>query len=279
MPKYVWIVAFAIASLPFAHAGPQQRLLDVEERVQSLLGSRSYLGVGVAEIDSERVKALKLPEERGVEITKVDPGSPAEKGGLQAGDVVLEYNGQRVEGLEQFIRMVRETPPGRTARVTASRQGVTQNLTVTIGERRPADLTRGMTIRVPPVPPVPPIPPLDVPKPLMTVRTTRVGLETESLSDQLAEFFGVKQGVLVRSVERNSPAEKAGLRAGDVIISIDGQEIRAARDISRRLRESWEKKTVPLQVVRNKKELTLHLELPEQERGERRLLVMPVVWC
>ena len=100
------------------------------------LGSGSYLGVGVAEVSAERVKALKLKEERGVEITRVDDDSPALKAGLKAGDVVLDYNGQRIEGTEQFVRMVKETPEGRQVRLLISRDGNTQTLTATIAARK-----------------------------------------------------------------------------------------------------------------------------------------------
>src|SRR5262249_42558508 len=73
-------------------------------------GGPSFLGVGIQEVDADRAKALRLREEAGVEVTRVDPDSPAEKAGLKEGDVITEYNGQKVEGLEQFSRMVRETP-------------------------------------------------------------------------------------------------------------------------------------------------------------------------
>src|SRR4051812_40045774 len=73
----------------------------------------SFLGVGVSEIDSERAKALNLKDEHGVKEKKVDDDSPAGKAGVKVGDVILEYNGQRVEGNEQFVRFVRETPVGR----------------------------------------------------------------------------------------------------------------------------------------------------------------------
>ena len=89
----------------------------------------SYLGVGLEDIDSARAKELKLKEERGVEIRRVDPDSPAEKAGLKEHDVVLEYNGQRVEGGDSLARMVRETPVGRTARLLISRDGNTQTVT------------------------------------------------------------------------------------------------------------------------------------------------------
>src|SRR5262249_6767953 len=160
-------------------------------------------------------------EERGVEIRRVDPDSPAEKAGLKEHDVVLEFNGQRVEGVDSFTRMVRETPVGRIAKLVVSRGGSTQALTATLRRRKEA---RRFAYASPSAP-MPPIPPIEMPRSMLTYRTTRIGVETESVSGQLAEFFGVKEGVLVRSVERDSPAEKAGVKAGDVIVKIDNQRV------------------------------------------------------
>lgn len=98
--------------------------------------SGSFLGVGVAEISSERARTLNLREEYGVEITHVDQDSPADKAGLKSGDVVQQYNGQRVEGIEQFQRLVRETPAGRTVKLEVVRNGAGQTLTATIASRK-----------------------------------------------------------------------------------------------------------------------------------------------
>src|SRR5260370_11184903 len=95
----------------------------------------SFLGVGVSEIDSERAKALNLKEERGVEVKNVDEDSPAAKAGVKVGDVILDYNGQRVEGMEQFVRFVRETPMGRAVKLLISRNGASRTLTATIGSQ------------------------------------------------------------------------------------------------------------------------------------------------
>src|SRR5712692_9202699 len=96
-----------------------------------LLGG-SYLGVNLAEIDGDRARELKLKETYGAEITRVAEGSPAEQAGLKFSDVVLEYNGQRVEGMEQLGRLVRETPAGRQARLLISRNGATQTIAATV---------------------------------------------------------------------------------------------------------------------------------------------------
>ena len=245
----------------------------------------SYLGVGAIDIDADRVKALKLPEARGVEIKSVDADGPAAKAGLKEGDVVLEYNGQRVEGTEQFVRLVRETPPGRQVRLEISRDGKKDNITLTTGTRTSHFIGSGDGFRfdvpVPPVAPMPPMPPMppnaerwwhgnapDLPGGNMSWRSGALGIETESLGPQLAQFFGVKEGVLVRSVNKNSPAEKAGIKAGDVIVKIGDNAVDSPRDISRELRSLQSKSTVSLMLVRDQKEMTVTLSL-DQPSGSR----------
>src|ERR1700689_189485 len=102
-------------------------------------GRVSFLGVGLQEINSDRAKQLKLPEEAGVEITYVAADSPAAAAGLKTGDVVLQYNGQRVEGTEQFTRMVQETPEGREVKLQIFRGGASQFVAAKIGSK-PATL-------------------------------------------------------------------------------------------------------------------------------------------
>ena len=109
-----------------------------------LLSGGTYLGVNLCEIASDRARELKLKEAYGVEITRVEDGSPAEKAGLKSGDVVLEYNGQRVEGMEQFGRLVRETPPAREVKLLISRNGVTQTVAATVQTRKLKNLATVM---------------------------------------------------------------------------------------------------------------------------------------
>lgn len=234
-------------------------------------GKGSYLGVGVADIDSDRAKELKLKDEHGVEISRVEEDSPAAKAGLQKGDVVLEYQGQRVEGTDQFQRMVRETPPGRQVKLQVSRNGSLQHITATLGDRKlrarrnaswPLDenfqrdmekLQEEMTnlrIEVP-----------DVPRGPMSWRTGTLGITAEGLNPQLAEFFGVKQGVLIREVNKESAAEKAGMRAGDVIVRVDQTSVSTPQQVTQavRARQRARTSTFPVTVVRNKQEMVLNV--------------------
>lgn len=104
----------------------------------------------------------------------------------------------------------------------------------------------------------------------MSWRSPMVGIEAESLTPQLAGFFGVKEGVLVRSVSSASPAEKAGMRAGDVIVRVDGKSVASPSDVTRGLRSAGENKTVPLTIVREKREMEINLvvDSPWRPRGE-----------
>ncbi len=240
------------------------RIIGAQVITQSPSGS--YLGVGVAEINAERAKAMKLKEVRGVEITRVENDSPAAKAGLKVGDVVLEYNGERVEGTAQFQRMVRETPADRQVRLVISRDGTTQTLTTTVGQRNTgfgmsqADMDRlksqmdrlqqNLRLRVP-----------DVPRPLMSWQSGMLGVEAESLNDQLAGYFGVKQGVLVRSVAKGSAAEKAGIKAGDVITKVADTAVTSPGEVTKTIRDMRDKNTFPVTLTRDHKEMTLSVTI------------------
>ncbi len=251
-------------------SGPVRRTIEVRAPAHS----GSFIGLGVAEIDSERAKALKLTDEHGVEVKNVSESGPAAKAGVQVGDVVLSYNGQRVEGLEQFMRMVRETPVGRNANLTLWRNGATQTVSVVIGSRPspfgPEGEVKTFRFEMPEIPPIPPIP--DFPHANMSWRNASMGIETESLNAQLAQFFGVKEGVLVRSVNKDSAAERAGIKAGDVILKVDNTNVTSAREISGLLRTAREAKrnAIPVVLVRERKEMTVTVTLPTDSPSPRR---------
>lgn len=236
--------------------------------------SGSYLGVGVVEITPERARTLNLKDEHGVEITRVEEDSPASKSGLKSGDVVLEYNGQRVEGVDQFMRLVRETPPGREVKLALNRAGSLQQLSVrTIARKTWLSSKFGEhAVELPRIE-VPDIRIPDVPRAFMSWRSSFLGIEGESLDSQLAEFFGVREGVLVRSVVMGSAAEKAGLRAGDVIVRVDDTKVATPREISTAVRSARSRKSVTVTAVREKRETAFNL--PIDDAGSELHQAMP----
>ena len=245
----------------------------------------AYLGIGVRDIDQDSARKFNLKEVRGSEVTSVTPDSPAAKAGLKEGDVVLEFNGQPIEGGEQLSRMVRETPIGRQVKIGVWRNGSMQTLTATIEGHRAAgpqvftyngpwqgpdaeqlrkleEQFRGF--QFPEMPGMPGMQgfPLNVQTPMLGIMGEPLGQEK-----QLADFFGVEDGVLVKSVNRDSAAEKAGIKAGDVIVKVDDTHISTSRDITMALRAAHGKKTVTVVVVRNKKEMTLPVMVESPATG------------
>ncbi|MFQ5816540.1 MAG: PDZ domain-containing protein [Terriglobia bacterium] len=220
----------------------------------------AWLGVSLTDVTPEKVSELKLTQEYGAVVSKVEEESPAAKVGLQEDDVILEYQGVRVESAATLARLVRETPPGRMVRLRISRDGRQQTLTATLERRR---YVRG-EIRIPPIR----IPEIDI---RGFSSRPRLGISADELTLQLAEYFGVKQGkgVLVREVNAGSPAEKAGLKAGDVIVRLDDKTIEDVGDLRRALRRKKGGESVTLGIVRNRAETLVRVELEETRRGSR----------
>jgi len=232
------------------------------------VAARGYLGVGVVELTDDRVKALKLKDDQGLEVKRIDENSPAAKAGLKENDVILEVNGKSIEDIHQFQMSIGEASPGSKVNLTVWRNGAKQTISATL-DPRPASLFvfGGPDLPEPPIPPMPPVP-FNGGNPFPTIpgNSAMVGFEGEALNSQLAEFFGVKEGVLVRSVNAKTPAERAGLKAGDVVVKVNGTPVTTPREITGLVRAS-RKKAISFTVVRNKKEVTLNVEIAEDRSG------------
>jgi serine protease Do len=232
-------------------------------------GTGSYLGVDIADVTAERLSALKLKEEKGVEVTMVDQDAPAGKAGIKEHDVILSMNGASVESAAQLRRMIHEMPAGRVVTFGLSRDGQPVAVKVQLGDRH-KDFSfvgpdmKNFHVNVPEINVMPDI---DVPGMLvMNVVSARSGLTVENITTQLGEFFGVKggSGVLVRSVEKGSRAEKAGFHAGDVIVKINDQDVHDTSDFTHAVR-SRGGNSINVSVVREKKEQNLNLTMPERK--------------
>ena len=234
-------------------------------------GGGSWLGVGVSEVTADKVKELKLPAERGVVLGKIVPDSPAAKAGLKESDVVTEINGQRVEGTEQFRRMIREIPAGRTAQLTVWRNGRAETMAVTLGK---SELERGQTMVAPAMPgnfafQMPEIPEMGEAfgSGIFTGSRTRLGIDAENIDGAFGNYFGAPdgEGILVRGVFPDSPAEKAGIKGGDVNTTVNGQRVRSVGELRAKISGSSDGKATALGVIRNKAAMTLSVEIPAPE--------------
>jgi serine protease Do len=231
----------------------------------------SWLGVETHEVTADKAKELKLSAERGVVLGKIVPDSPAAKAGLKENDVVTEINGQRVEGAAQFRRMIHEIPAGRSIQLTVWRDGRTQTISATLGRSEQGRHAMKMMAPTPGtfafrMPDLPEIPSMEWNGNMLFGGQPRLGIDAEEISGQLGAFFGAPdgEGILVRDVTSGSPAEKAGVKAGDVITSLNGERVRTVGDLREKLSAKRDDKdrTVKLGVLRNKSEISLNVELP-----------------
>ena len=228
----------------------------------------------------------------GVILETVDPGGPADKAGIKGGDVVTDFDGERVRSVRHFLRLVQETTPGRSVPVVLSRAG--QRVTVTVTPERAADVRvfgDDFSMRyletpraIAPVPPAPPSPPSPAraPRPPSAfatpapfeflgrfLNTRRLGITIEDLDTQLAEYFGVKEGVLVKSVAADSVGAKAGLKAGDVITSVNGRKVYDSSDVTRALERTEDNGEVTIEITRDKKTQSLKGKLEPRDTAAR----------
>jgi len=269
----------------------EQSLIDVQEPetpaapgmkklVMSFDGDgASWLGVETQEVTADKAKELKLSGEHGALIGKVLTDSPAAKAGLKENDIVTEINGQRVEGTTQFRRMIREIPAGRTVQLSVWRDGHQQTIAATLGKSEEHQnlmfkrvAPQSFAFRVPAMPEIPDVPTPEWNGTFLVNAKPRLGIDAEDLNGQLGTFFGAPEGegILVRNVNADSPAEKGGLKAGDVITTFNGERIRTASELREKLSDIEAGKTVKLGVLRNKSSVTVNVELPAAEKMKER---------
>ena len=234
-------------------------------------GTSSYLGVDIADVSGERLSALKLKEEKGVEVTMVDQDAPARKAGIKEHDVILTMNGTSIESGAQLRRMIHETPAGRVVTLGLSRDGQPMTLKVQLADKHKefafaGPKTGNFHFEMPDIH----MPDVDIPSMNMVVVTSsaRSGLMVENITPQLGDFFGVKNGngVLVRSVEKGSRAEKAGFRAGDVVVKVNDQAVHDTSDFTHGMK-SRSGNSVNVSIIREKKEQNLTLTLPARKES------------
>lgn len=250
-------------------------------------GDGGYLGVYLEEVTPERTKELNLKEERGAIVMKVVAGSPAEKSGLKENDVIVSFNGRRVDSVRELQRLLNETPPERAVQIEVVRGGSHQTLATTLSKRALQQLRAwgpGMDSltqnhdlfkqemdafkdKAQTLPQWRDFGDFSFVNPgdFMFFGGNRLGLSAESLTDQLAEFFGVKdKGVLVAAVDENGPAAKAGIKAGDVIVAVDNEKVDSVRALMRAMSNKKEG-TAAIKIVRNHAEQTINLTIEKRE--------------
>jgi len=251
---------------------PQQRDSDQPRRSREL---RILAGRGVEIGASVRDLSERDKEHAGVVVDDVRPGSPAERAGLERGDIIVEFDGEAVRSARQFTRLVQETATGRTVTATVVRAGARKNIQITPAEGQERTLIDGdrlrerlgdawrMYERMPPL-----NFDFDFDLPFAFEQRGRLGVSVQELTPQLAAYFGVKDGLLVTAVADDQPAARAGIKAGDIITKINDRAVHSPQDLVRELRDLTDDGQARVSVVRDKKEMTIVVKM--EARGAAR---------
>jgi S1-C subfamily serine protease len=223
-------------------------------------------------------------EEGRVMIIGIDRESPAELAKLKRGDIVLEFEGKEVTSFEMLRDEIRKRKPGEGVTLKIERSGKTRNVKVRLGEYSEEEGWREFEVKFPrlfpvPRPSIPPsVPP--VPSKPRVPRTPRVfswgleqrkfiGVYLQPLNRELSEYFGVEKGkgLLIATIREDSPAEKVGLKIGDVIVKADGVRVQRAEQLSRIIQGKEKGNRIKIEFLRDKKKRTVEVEIEEEDRS------------
>jgi serine protease Do len=260
-----WVGTFVGVTVWLARPVAAQTVMAPGEAVRTFVAGGPRVGAAVRDVMAE-----DLAEAHGVMVESVTADGPAAEAGLQAGDVVVEFDGERVRSVRQFVRLVQDTPAGRPVQAAVLRGGTPRTLTITPEQSGPdlnlampeirREFERGLrelpraldnfTWTTP-----------DIPGVFLAPRG-QLGVGLVPLGEQLAAHFGVEAGVLVSSVEDDSPAARAGLQAGDVITTVNGEAVENVGDVRAALPGADSGAGVAIGIVRDGRAQTLTATLP-----------------
>ncbi|MFC1475522.1 PDZ domain-containing protein [Candidatus Zixiibacteriota bacterium] len=257
-----------------------------------------WLGVFIHEVDEDTQEAQGLEADDGVIIDDVIEDSPAEKAGLESGDVILKFDGKEVTSSGRLTRWIRKTEPDTEVKLEIIRDGEPLEITATIGKHE-GDYGyffsdddddyhfRGPRVFIPPIDiPHIEIPKIDIPRIevfhddgdnfYVSSSRGRIGVQLRGLNEQLGEYFGVAdgEGALVEKVLEDSPAEDAGIKAGDVIVKIDGEDVGDVDDVVDEIRNFDEGDEVEITVIRNGAEKKFAVTIEEDEFDSKRRIIV-----
>ncbi len=252
-----------------------------EIKVKKTKHSGAYMGIYMGELSKTLIKKYDYPKKNGVLIERVVNDSPAEEAGLEADDIIYLFNGKKVGCPMRLISLVRDRKPGDKVTVVAYRNGRKKEIDVTLGEqtgefysvdwdeigehardigRAAGKLGKSVSYFV---------------RSSINVKG-RLGVQIADLDEDLAGYFDVREneGVLVLQVLEDSPAEEAGIKSGDIIVSIEGEEVSDVNDVIDELSDCDEDEKVEVQIMRKGKKMSFDLEL-EDEWAERYFRIGP----
>ena len=236
--------------------------------------AQGYLGVGVSDIDNDSMQKLRLKDDRGAVVTLIDHDAPAGPM-LHINDVILEVNGQKIAGAEQFGRILKEFPAGRNVTLVVLRDGAQQTINVKLVDRKAMDQEVWRKMNSEDVIPPPPSgmgifsgsgdAPPSWHLPLFT-SSLNVGALVEPLTSQMADYLGISSGIMVKQISRKSEAAAAGLKPFDIIMKVGGDTIATTADWDRALRTN-QGRAVQVTILRERRQQVISIQVDSKHHS------------
>ncbi len=275
------VLGVGVAVAPPGASALSNQFAQLLQKLHPLLShssSQGYLGVLVTDVDNDSAAKLKLKDTHGAVITLIDHDAPAGQIGLKLNDVVLEINGQKVDGAEQFGRILKEIPAGRKVNILISRDGTPQPITVQLVDRKTMehDVWTKIGNNVPSTSGTPALGILsgggaDAPLPGFHMpffgSSLNVGAMVEPLTPQMADYLGVSSGIMIKEVARKSEAAAAGLKQHDVIVKVGNDAVTTLADWDRAIRAN-QGKAVQVTILRDRKQQTVNMQVDSKHKSE-----------
>jgi len=235
-----------------------------KETNESKSSKTAWLGVMTQTVDDDIADGFDIDVDHGAIINEVIDGSPAEKADLKEGDVVISFNGQKVWDQDDLTDFIEDAEIGSQATLVVVRDGKEITVNVELGERARSDSWAFRSKNAPGAAW------FNSPGDMHAFHWGGggyIGVQLSDLTKQLSNYFGVagEEGVLITEVNEKSPAEKAGLLAGDVITRINDEEVSSYGDVKEIVSESDEGDKLKFSIVRNKKEQAIEVTVAEAD--------------
>ncbi|MFQ6112707.1 MAG: PDZ domain-containing protein, partial [bacterium] len=250
--QILFAILFILAPILLANCRPQGPHSRASEHEQ-----HGWLGVYVQDLDEDLRRYLDIEERHGVLINDVAEDSPAEDAGLREEDVIIRFDGKRIRNSKELSRAIRSKEPGDRVKIEIIRDGKRKKIALRIAERPRRFYSRYDRE------------PRSFYFPFRRYRRPWLGVHMAELNQDLAEYFNVNErdGVLILSVEEDSPAEDSGLKAGDVMTQIDDKKIRDTEDVEDIIQDKDVGDEVEIKIIRRGNEQTVKVELGKAPRS------------
>jgi len=212
-----------------------------------------------------------MNEDDQVEIAEVEKDSPAELADLKEGDIVLQFDGEDVDDTEMLAKMIRQRKPGESITIKIERKGKTQDIRVKLGEFTEEDVWKDFERKFPNLFRARPFEELKFSRPEIFRggfgQRKYIGVYIQELNKELSEYFGVDKGtgLLIERIDEDGPADKAGLRVGDVIVNADGMRVESTQELSKLIQDKEKGDKITIEFIRDKKKRTVEVEVGEEE--------------